>query len=98
MKFYFSGNLYAEVGPQVAYLMKATYKEEGFEEDKTASIKKWDFLGLVGFGHEMDSGGNIGLRVGVGFTNPAGVVGADFVPRNLILQGYIGFPIKEFEQ
>jgi hypothetical protein len=99
MKFYFASNLYVEVGPQVSYLLKAEYREEGFKEDKTDSVKKWDFLGMVGFGHEMDNGGNMGLRVGVGFTNPSGAsVGNDFVPRNLILQGYIGLPIKAFDQ
>ena len=98
MKLYFAESLYAEVGPQVAYLMNAKYIETGFKEDKTNSLKRWDFLGMVGFGHETDSGGNMGLRLGIGFINPAGVVGADFVPRNLILQGYIGFAIKELDK
>ena len=98
MKLYFAESLYAEVGPQVAYLVNAKYIETGFKDDKTSSVKRWDFLGMVGFGHETDSGGNMGLRLGIGFTNPAGVVGADFVPRNLILQGYIGFAIKELDK
>jgi hypothetical protein len=98
MKLYFAESLYAEVGPQVAYLMSAKYIETGFKEDKTESIKRWDFLGMVGFGHETDSGGNLGLRLGIGFTNPAGVVGAEFVPRNLILQGYVGFAIKDLDK
>ena len=99
MKFYFSDNIYAEAGPQVAYLLKATYVESGITpDDQTDTVKRWDFLGMVGFGHETDSGGNMGLRLGIGFTNPAGVVGADFVPRNLILQGYIGFAIKDLDK
>lgn len=98
LKLYFAESLYAEVGPQVAYLMSAKYIETGFKEDKTGSVKRWDFLGMVGFGHETDSGGNMGLRLGIGFTNPAGVVGAAFVPRNLILQGYIGFAIKDLNK
>lgn len=99
MKFYFSGPIYAEVGPQVAYLLKAQYKETGFKEDKTNSVKRWDFLGMIGFGHETDAGGNMGLRLGIGFTNTSGAsVGNDFVPRNLILQGYIGFVLKELDK
>ena len=99
MKFYFSGSIYAEVGPQVAYLLKAQYKESGFEDDKTASVKRWDFLGMVGFGHETDTGGNMGLRLGIGFTNPSGAsVGNEFVPRNLVLQGYIAFALKEIDK
>jgi Outer membrane protein beta-barrel domain len=99
MKFYFSGNLYADVGPQVGYLLKAQYKESGFAEDKTSSVQPWDILGLVGFGSETNSGGSMGLRFGVGFTNPSGAsVGNEFVPRNLIFQAYIGFVIKEFDR
>ena len=98
IKLYFAESLYAEVGPQVAYLVNAKYIETGFKDDKTSSLKRWDFLGMVGFGHETDSGGNMGLRLGIGFTNPAGIVGADFVPRNLILQGYIGFAIKDLNK
>jgi len=99
MKFYMSGSLYAEVGPQVAYLLKAQYKEEGFSEDKTSSVKRWDFLGMVDFGHETDSGGNMGLRLGIGFTNPSGAsIGNEFVPRNLVLQGYIAFALKELDR
>ena len=99
MKFYLSGSIYAEVGPQVAYLLKAQYKESGFEDDKTASVKRWDFLGMVGFGHETDTGGNMGLRLGIGFTNPSGAsVGNEFVPRNLVLQGYIAFALKEIDK
>ena len=80
MKLYFAESLYAEVGPQVAYLMNAKYIETGFKEDKTNSLKRWDFLGMVGFGHETDSGGNMGSRLGIGFINPAGVVGSRFCP------------------
>jgi hypothetical protein len=99
VKFYFSGSIYAEVGPQVAYLISAKYLETGFKEDKTSSVKRWDFLGMVGFGHETDSGGNMGLRLGIGFTNPSGAsVGNEFVPRNLVLQGYIAFALKELDR
>jgi len=99
MKLYFAGSTYAEIGGQVAYLFDAQYREAGFKESKTNSVEPWDFLGLAGVGHETDAGGNIGLRFGFGFTNPSGAsVGNEFVPRNLFLQIYFGFKIKEFKE
>ncbi|MEN8248719.1 MAG: porin family protein [Bacteroidota bacterium] len=98
LKLYFKETIYAEVGPQIAYLLKATYKETGFEEDRTSSVKKFDFLGLIGFGKDTDMGGSMGIRLGVGATNPAGAsVGNTFVPRNLFMQFYVALPINEFE-
>lgn len=99
MKLYFAGTTYVELGGQVAYLLSAQYIETGFKDSKTESVKTWDFLGLAGVGHETDSGGNLGLRFGFGFTNPNGTgVGQDNVPRNLVLQIYVGFKIKEFNE
>jgi len=99
MKLYFSGTTYVELGGQVAYLLSAQYIETGFKQSKTDSVKPWDFLGLAGVGHETDSGGNMGLRFAFGFTNTSGAaVGNEFVPRNLVLQIYFGFKIKEFNE
>jgi hypothetical protein len=98
LKLYFKESTYAEVGPQVAYLMGAKYKEQGFEDDRSASVRKWDFLGLVGFGHETDSGTQFGLRFGFGFLNTSGAsVGNTVVFRNLILQAHVGFKLKDLE-
>ena len=97
LKLYFGGTGYLEVGPQVAYLLKANYAETGFKEEKTDTVRKWDFLGLMGFGYETASGGNIGLRFTLGFLNTSGAsVGNTVVFRNLLLQAYVGFRIKEF--
>lgn len=98
LKIYFSGSMYIQTGPQIAYLVKASYLETGFKEDKTNSVKPWDFLGIIGVGRELDNGGAIGLRVGIGFTNPSGAsVGNEFVPRNLFLQASYSFAIKSIE-
>jgi len=98
MKLYFAESTYAEIGPQIAYLMSAKYKETGFEEDKTSSVKRWDFLAMGGIGHETEWGGNAGLRFGFGFTNTSGAtVGSSTVFRNLLLQLYVSFNLKEIE-
>ena len=98
MKFYFSGNTFAELGPQVGYLLSANYSEEGFKEERTELVKRWDLLGLIGLGHETDSGASMGLRFGYGFLNTSGgSVGNAVVFRNLLFQAYLGIKIKEFE-
>ena len=98
MKFYFAGSTFAELGPQVGYLMSANYSETGFKQDKTADVRRWDLLGLIGLGHETDSGASMGLRFGYGFINTSGgSVGNTVVFRNLLFQAYIGIKLKEFE-
>lgn len=98
MKFYFAGNTFAELGPQVGYLLSANYSETGFKEERTALVKRWDLLGLIGLGHETDSGASMGLRFGWGFLNTSGgSVGNTVVFRNLLFQAYLGIKIKEFE-
>ena len=98
MKLYFAEATYAEIGPQFAYLLNARYKETGFVEDKTATVKRFDILAMAGIGHETEWGGNAGLRFGFGFTNTSGAsVGNSIVFRNLLLQAYISFNIKEIE-
>jgi len=97
MKLYFNGKTFAEIGPQVGYLLNAKSIETGFEEDLTESVKSWDFLGLIGMGYETDSGASMGLRFGYGFLNTSGgSVGNTVVFRNLLLQLYIGIKLKEF--
>ncbi len=98
MKFYFAGNTFAELGPQVGYLLSANYSEEGFKEERTELVKRWDFLGLIGLGHETESGASMGLRFGWGILNTSGgSVGNAVVFRNLLFQAYLGIKIKEFE-
>jgi hypothetical protein len=98
MKFYFSGNTFAELGPQVGYLLSANYSEEGFKEERTELVKRWDLLGLIGLGHETESGASMGLRFGWGFLNTSGgSVGNAVVFRNILFQAYLGIKIKEFE-
>lgn len=96
LKLYFKESVFAEVGPQVAYLLSAKYKEEGYKDDRSSGVRQWDFLGVVGFGHETDSGANMGLRFGIGFLNTSGgSVGNTVVYRNIFLQAYIGIKLKE---
>ena len=98
MKFYFAESTFAEVGPQVAYLLSANYSEIGYKDDRTDSVDRWDFLGLVGIGHETDSGASMGLRFIVGFLNTSGgSVGNAIVFRNLLFQAYVGIKLKRFE-
>lgn len=98
LKLYFSGPTFAEIGPQVGYLLGASYTETGFKDDRSDVVRKWDILGLVGFGFETDSGTTMGLRFGVGFLNTSGAsVGNAVVYRNLLLQAHIGFKIKEMD-
>jgi hypothetical protein len=98
LKLYFSGPTFAEVGPQLGYLLGASYTETGFKDDRSDVVRKWDILGLVGFGFETDSGTTMGLRFGVGFLNTSGAsVGNAVVYRNLLLQAHIGFKLKEIE-
>ena len=98
MKFYFAGNTFAELGPQVGYLLSANYSETGYKEERTDLVKRWDLLGLIGLGHETDSGASMGLRFGYGFLNTSGgSVGNTVVFRNLLFQAYVGIKLKEFE-
>ena len=98
LKLYFKENIFAEVGPQVGYLLGAQYREQGFKQDRSEGLRKWDFLGMVGFGHDRDSGTTLGLRFGIGFMNTSGAsVGNSVVFRNLVLQAHVGFKIKEIE-
>lgn len=98
MKFYFAGNTFAELGPQVGYLLSANYSETGYKEERTELVKRWDLLGLIGLGHETDSGASMGLRFGWGFLNTSGgSVGNTVVFRNLLFQVYVGIKLKEFE-
>ena len=98
MKLYFKESVFAEVGPQVGYLMGAKYKEQGFEDDRSSGVRKWDLLGLVGFGHETQSGTTLGLRFGIGLLNTSGAsVGNSVVFRNLVLQAHVALPLKELE-
>lgn len=98
MKFYFAESTFAEVGPQVGYLLSASYKETGFKEDRTDLVNRWDVLALVGMGHETESGASMGLRFGWGFLNTSGgSVGNAVVFRTLLLQAYIGIKLKGFE-
>jgi Outer membrane protein beta-barrel domain len=97
MKFYFSESTFAEVGPQISYLLSAKYSETGFKDDRTDGVQRWDFSGLIGLGHETDSGASMGLRFGFGFINTSGAsVGNSVVFRNLLFQAYIGLKLKEF--
>ena len=96
--FYFAESTFAEVGPQVGYLLNASYRETGFKEDRTEQVKRWDLLALVGLGHETESGASMGLRFGWGFLNTSGgSVGNAIVFRTLLFQAYIGIKLKEFE-
>ena len=98
MKLYFKESTYAEVGPQVAYLIGAKYKEQGYTADRSSGVSKWDLLGLIGFGYETDSGTAMGLRFGVGFLNTSGAsVGNSVVFRNLILQAHVGIKLKDID-
>ena len=96
LKLYFKETVYAEVGPQVSYLLGAKYREEGYVDDRSSGVRKWDFLGIIGFGHETESGINMGLRFGIGFLNTSGAsVGNSVVFRNLLLQAHIGFKLTD---
>ena len=98
LKLYFAGTTYADLGTQPAYLLNATYREIGFKENRTASVNKFDIVGLIGFGKDTQTGGNMGIRVGIGILNPSGTTaGIDLAPRNLFMQFYVALPIKEFD-
>lgn len=98
LKLYFKESVFAEVGPQVGYLVGAKYREAGFKDDRSSGVRKWDLLGIIGFGHETDTGTTMGLRFGFGFLNTSGAsVGNTVVFRNLILQAHLGFKIKELD-
>lgn len=97
VKFYFDNEVFLSVGPQLSYLMKAKSVEEGFKEDVTSNVKMFDLSMLVGTGKETDFG-NFGLRFGWGFFNTSGgSVGNTTVFRNLLMQIYVGFKIKDLE-
>lgn len=98
LKLFFKEAVFAEVGTQVAYLLGAQYREPGFVDDRSSGVRRWDLLGLVGFGHETDTGTNLGLRFGIGFLNTSGgSVGNSVVYRNLVFQAHVGFKISELD-
>jgi len=98
IKFYLNENVFAEVGPQGSYLLKANAFDEDVKFDVTNEVKRWDISGLIGMGYETSFGGNLGLRFAWGFTNTSGApLGNDLVFRNWMLQLYLGFRIKEVE-
>ena len=97
LKFYFAEDVFLSVGPQVSYLLKAQTNEEGFKEDITSGLRKWDLSILLGMGKEVDFG-NFGARFGWGaFNTSGGSVGSSVVYRNLLLQFYIGFNIQNLD-
>jgi hypothetical protein len=96
MKFYLAQDAFIAVGPQVSYLLKANSVEEGFKQDITEGLRKWDLSVVVGLGKEGDFG-NYGFRFGWGVFNTSGAsVGtSSLVFRNLLLQLYVGFKLQE---
>lgn len=98
LKLYFKASTFAEIGPQAAYLLKASYRESGFEANRTDQVKRFDLLGVAGFGHETLKGTTMGLRFGVGFLNSSGAsVGNSIVFRNLFFQAHFGIKLKDLE-
>lgn len=97
VKFYFDNDIFLSVGPQLSYLLKANSVEEGFKQDITSNVRSFDLSILVGTGKETDFG-NFGLRFGWGALNTSGgSVGNSVVFRNLLMQLYVGFKIKDLE-
>lgn len=97
MKFYFVNDMYAEVGPQFGYLLFANFHDDGYVENITENVKRFDFSALIGVGKEVDFG-NFGARFGLGLTNASGAsVGSDTVFRNLLLQIYVAYRVKTLE-
>lgn len=97
MKFYFANDAYVETGPQFGYLLSAKFHDAGYVESKTDELKRFDFSALVGLGREVDFG-NFGARFGYGLTNTSGAsVGSDTVFRNLLLQIYVAYTVKELK-
>lgn len=97
MKFYFVNDLYVEVGPQFGYLINARFHDDGYVETVTDQVKRFDFSALIGAGRETDFG-NFGARFGFGLTNTSGAtVASDTVFRNLLLQIYVAYTVKELK-
>ena len=97
IKFYFGQDAYFSIGPQVSYLLKANSVEEGFKDDITSDVRRWDVSVMAGIGKEVDFG-NFGARFGWGALNTSGgSVATSNVFRNLLLQFYVGFNLQELE-
>ena len=97
LKFYFAQDVFLSVGPQVSYLLKAQTKEEGFKEDITDGVRRWDLALLIGMGKDADFG-NFGARFAWGaFNTSGGSVGSNVVYRNLLLQFYVGIKIQDLD-
>lgn len=94
IKFYFRQNGYFSIGPQVSYLLKANSVEEGYRDNITDGLRKWDISVMVGLGKEVEWG-NFGARFGWGALNTSGgSVNSGVVFRNLLLQFYVGFNLQ----
>ena len=95
IKFYFRQDGYFSIGPQVSYLLRANSVEEGFKDNITDGLRKWDISVMVGLGKEVDWG-NFGARFGWGALNTSGAsVASAVVFRNLLLQFYVGFKLQD---
>lgn len=95
LKFYTANTVYIAVGPQLGYLLFAQFHDDGFKQNITDQVKRFDFAGVLGAGKETDFG-NFGARAGFGFTNTSGAsVGNSVVFRNLFLQLYVGVTIGQ---
>ena len=95
IKFFNSNDVYFEIGPQFGYLLFANLHDDGFNQNITDQVKRFDFTGLIGGGKETDFG-HYGARAGFGFTNTSGgSVGNAVVFRNIFLQFYVGFTLGE---
>jgi len=98
IRFYLSDNAFVEVGPQASYLLLGNSLDEGIKTNITNDLKRWDFSALVGIGYDTSFGGTAGLRFGWGFVNTSGsTTSGDIVFRNILIQLYLGFKIKEVE-
>jgi len=95
IKFFNQNDVYFEIGPQFGYLLFANLHDDGFNQNITDQVKRFDFTGLIGGGKETDFG-HYGARAGFGFTNTSGgSVGNAVVFRNIFLQFYVGFTLGE---
>jgi len=95
LTFYFSDNVFVEIGPQFGYLLYAVTHNGDIKQSITDSLKRFDLAALIGVGKET-SFGNYGARAIYGLTNTSGApVGTDFVFRNLLLQLYVGVTLGQ---
>lgn len=60
---------YAELGPQVGFLMSAKEKVEDEDEDIKDSFKGIDFGAALGIGYQMKNGFGFGARYALGLSN-----------------------------